>query len=106
MPFYKTEKDNGLEVLYTLHSDLLADPLYPTAAKKVTHDKQMANYEKKLGSNWPFLADRYYHLKPFFYQKGLPLVVVVNTENMKIEFVNVGHDADKIKSTISELLKQ
>ncbi len=66
----------------------------------------MADYKKKLGASWLHAADRAFYLQKFFYKKGLPLVVVINTKNMKIEFVNVGHAANLIKSSILKLLKQ
>ena len=88
------------------------DPLYVDDAKKLANDKLMSDYLKSLwkeaeaGTEWPFYADIGFQLEPFYTKNGLPLVLLVTTEDMRIRLVNVGHNATYIKSWITTLLNE
>lgn len=75
-------------------------------AKKLANDKLMSDYLKSLGVDWPFYADVGFQLEPFYTSNGLPLVILVTTDDMQIRLINVGHNAAYIKSWITTLLNE
>ncbi len=104
VPYYNANKDKGFDILYTAHADNSAKPMYPSLSMKKLHDKQMASYHKKLGGTFPFAADIGFKLKPFFVKGGLPLVLLIDTQTMKIEYLNIGHYAKQAKNAATALL--
>ena len=103
-PRYEEFQARGLEVLYTLHEDASGLPMYPTEGMTLAHDKLLQDYRKKLGVDWPMLADKQFQLAGYFYQGGLPLVVLVDTATMEIRWVSVGHEAPAVNVYIDAFL--
>lgn len=78
--------------------------MYGDPSLKNEHDQLMAGYAKALGSTWPQFADVGWQMEPFFPINGLPLVVLVDTQTMRIHHVSVGHHSAMLKTMIDEIL--
>lgn len=66
----------------------------------------MANSKNSLGATWVMVADIGWQMEPFFYEDGLPLVVILSTDDMTMDLVMVGHHSDMIRTTIETILGQ
>jgi len=91
-------------VVYTLYVDAFDAPMYGQPSNKNSHDNLMKGYAKSLGSTWPFFADPDWNLEPYFATDGLPLTVLVTTDDMKIIHASVGHHSEMLKMKVEEVL--
>lgn len=89
-----------------MYVDAFDRPVYEDPELKKFHDNMMAAYAVSLDSTWPFFADVGWQLEPYFNEDGLPLTVLVDTSDMKIVHVSVGHHSDMLKTKIGELTGQ
>ena len=105
VPYYEAYKAAGLEVLYTLHKDTNDAPMYPDESKKDSHDKLMSDYAESIGSRWPMAADLDFSLKPYYDKNGLPLIMLITTDDMVIRFVQVGNDGPAVRAAIDSFLQ-
>ena len=71
----------------------------------MSHKALFISYQNTLGSSWPLLADVGWQLEPFFDTEGLPMVMLVSTENMQILHASVGHHSEMLKNLALEVLK-
>ena len=78
--------------------------MYADSSLKQSHDKLLEEYAKSLGSSWPQFADIGWQMEPFFPHTGLPLVVLVDTQTMRIHHVSIGHHSAMLKTMIDEIL--
>ncbi len=95
----------GFEVIYTLYADALDRPIYGDPKLKLAHDAAFKKYEATVGSTWPLLADIGWQLEPFFDVEGLPLVVLIKTEDMSVLMAKVGHNSEATKALIEGVLE-
>ncbi len=93
-------------MLYTLYVDAFDRPLFADPSLEKAHENFFVGYQKTLGSSWPLLADLGWQLEPYFDTDGLPLVMLVSTEDMVIRHLSVGHHSDMLKTMALEILSQ
>ncbi len=89
-----------------MYVDAFDRPVYEDPALKKFHDNMMVAYADSLDSTWPFFADIDWQLEPYFNEDGLPLTILVDTSDMKILHVSVGHHSDMLKTKIEALISQ
>ena len=105
VPHYEGYKEAGVEVLYTLHKDINDQPMYPAdGSKNEFHDKIMVDYAESIGSQWPMAADIEYKMKYYYYKNGLPLILLISTDDMVIRFAQVGNDGIAVRDAIDAFL--
>ena len=78
--------------------------MYGPDANTVIHDALMTDYLAEQGMPYPLVADTGFQLEPYYPAQGLPLVIILKTDAMTIEYVAVGFNESYITSVIhSEL---
>lgn len=101
---YNEYKEQGFEVVFTLYVDKFDRPLFEDPSLEMSHKALFISYQNTLGSTWPLLADIGWQLEPFFDTEGLPLVMLVTTEDMQIRHASVGHHSEMLKTMAEEIL--
>ena len=91
-------------MLYTLYVDKFDQPLFDDPGLEPAHKALFISYQNTLSSTWPLVADVGWQLEPFFDTDGLPLVMLVSTEDMQIKYLSVGHHSEMLKQMAEEML--
>ena len=64
----------------------------------------MDSYQSRLGATWPFYADVSRHLIPYFFEDGLPMTLLITTDDMQIQMISIGHNEAEVIAEALRLL--
>lgn len=102
--YYSEYKVDGLEVYFTLYEDNEGKPMVEdnevTAAAMGVMETWKANY----GINYPFLIDVQQTLRDYQIDGGVPLTMVITTDDMMIRYIDEGYSSAFIENKILHYL--
>jgi thiol-disulfide isomerase/thioredoxin len=102
--YYKEYKVDGLEVYFTLYEDNDGLPMVVDNEVTVAAMGVMETWKANYGINYPFLIDVQESLRAYQIDGGVPLTMVITTDDMMIRYIDEGYSSAFIENKILHYL--